>query len=177
MSDNYDSLTDPQIMARYNRWANARLFDVAAGLDDAVLRRDFGAFFKSIHATLNHLLVVDRLWTSRVNGEYHGLKGLDQILHEDLADLSRAREAMDDYIVRMVDRLAVGMDGGMDKEVLYRTVKDGEKHSSPARHIFLTLFNHQTHHRGQIHAMLTQAGVAEPPALDVIMFLRESAAD
>ena len=177
MSKNIDSMSDAQIMARYNRWANARVYDVAEGLDDATLRKDFGVYFKSIHATLNHILVGDRLWTSRINGEYHGLKGLDQVLHDNLGDLRRAREAMDDYIVRMVDRLAVGLDGGMDKEVLYRTVSGGDKHSSPARHIFLTLFNHQTHHRGQIHAMLTQAGIEEPPALDVIFFLREMAQD
>ena len=175
MSEDFDSLSDPQIMARYNRWANAKLYDLAATLSDDVYRKDFGAFFGSIHATLNHILVGDRLWTSRVNGEYHGLKGLDQILYEDLAELRRARQAMDDAIVRMVDRMAVGLDGGLDKEVLYRTVKDGEKHSSPARHIFLTLFNHQTHHRGQIHAMLSQSGIEEPPALDVIFFIREMA--
>lgn len=175
MSDDFDSLTDPQIMARYNRWANRKVYDLAETLDDATLRQDFGAFFGSIHATLNHILVGDRLWTSRVNGEYHGLKGLDQILHDDLSDLRRAREAMDDYIVRMVDRMAVGLDGGLNKEVLYRTQSGGEKHSSPARHIFLTLFNHQTHHRGQIHAMLTRAGIEEPPALDVIFFIREMA--
>ena len=177
MADTIETLNDQQIMARYNRWANERLYGVAAGLDDDVLRKDAGAYFGSIHATLNHLLVVDRLWTSRILGEYHGLEGLDQILHDDLADLSAARQAMDAHIVRLVDRLSVGLDGGLDKEVRYRTVAGGEKHASPARHILLTLFNHQTHHRGQIHCLLTQAGVKEPPVLDVIFFIRELAGD
>lgn len=175
MTHDIHTLKDQQIMARFNRWANEKLYDCVAELPDDVYRKDAGAYFGSIHATLNHILVGDRLWTSRITGEYHGLKGLDQILHDDFAALREARRSMDDYIIRMVDRMAVGMDGGLDKEVLYRTVKDGEKHASPARHIFLTLFNHQTHHRGQIHAMLTQAGVAEPPALDVIFFIREYA--
>lgn len=173
MSDTIESLNDPQIMARYNQWANARLYGAVAELDDAALRNDAGAYFGSIHATLNHILVGDRLWTSRMLGEYHGLDGLDQILHEDFANLSTARQAMDEHIVRLVDRLSVGLDGGLDKEVRYRTVADGEKHASPARHILLTLFNHQTHHRGQIHCMLSQAGIDEPPALDVIWFIRE----
>lgn len=176
MSDNIQNLNDLQIMARYNQWANARLFDTVAGLSDDDYRQDRGAFFGSIHATLNHILVGDRLWTSRILGEYHGLSGLDQILHDEFDNLSSARNSMDEHIVRLVDRLSVGMDGGLDKEVPYRTVKDGEKHSSPARHIFLTLFNHQTHHRGQVHCMLTQAGV-EVPALDVVIMIREMADD
>ena len=177
MPDNLQNLHDLQIMARYNRWANERLYAAVATLSDDDYFKDGGAYFGSIHATLNHILVGDRLWTSRIVGEYHGLSGLDQILHEDLANLKTARQAMDDNIVRMVDRLSVGMDGGLDKEVLYRTVKGGNKHASPARHIFLTLFNHQTHHRGQIHCMLSQSGMDEPPALDVVFMLREMAED
>lgn len=177
MSTSTENLKDQQIMARYNRWANERLYACVATLDDATLRKDAGAFFGSIHATLNHLLVADRVWTSRITGEYHGVKSLDQILHEDFNNLSTARVAMDEHLIRLVDRLSVGMDGGLDKEVRYRTVKDGEKHASPARHVLLTLYNHQTHHRGQIHCLLTQAGVTEPPELDVIFFLREMAPD
>lgn len=177
MSSKIESLKDQQIMARYNRWANDRLYAAAAMLDDDTYRKDMGAYFGSIHATLNHILVGDRVWTSRIVGEYHGIEGLDQILHDDLATLSTARIAMDEHIVRFVDRLCVGLDGGLDKEVLYRTVSNGEKHASPARHILMTLFNHQTHHRGQVHCMLTQAGIKEPPALDVIFFLRELSED
>lgn len=174
MSPSYDDMSELQILARYNRWANVRLYDCVASLPDEEYRRERGAFFGSIHATLNHLLLVDRLWTSRIIGEYHGLKGLDQILHDSFDALANARAAMDEHILRMVDRMSVGLDGGMNKEILYRTMSGGEKHASPARHIFLTLFNHQTHHRGQIHCMLTQAGVQEPPPLDVIHFLRET---
>lgn len=177
MSNSIESLKDPQVMARYNRWANERLYAVVATLDDAALRKDAGAYFGSIHATLNHILVGDRVWTSRITGEYHGIESLEQILHEDFNNLGTARAAMDEHIVRLVDRLSVGLDGGLDKEVRYRTVKGGEKHASPAHHVLLTLFNHQTHHRGQIHCLLSQAGIEEPPALDVIFFLRELADD
>ncbi|MBF0248803.1 MAG: damage-inducible protein DinB [Alphaproteobacteria bacterium] len=173
MSANVESYGDLQIMARYNRWANRRVYDCVAGLDDDAYRRDRGAFFGSIHATLNHLLVVDRLWTSRILGDYHGIKSLDQILHDEFDALRGARSAMDDHIVRVVDRLCVGLDGGLDKEILYRMISGGDKHASPARHILLTLFNHQTHHRGQVHCLLTQAGVENPPELDVIVMLGE----
>lgn len=175
MEAKLESLKDQQIMARYNRWANDRVYATVAELDDATLRKDAGAYFGSIHATLNHLLVVDRIWTSRILGEYHGLNGLNQILHDDFKNLRSARQAMDEHIVRLVDRLSVGLDGGLDKEIRYRTTSGGEKHASPARHILLTLFNHQTHHRGQIHCLLTQAGIKEPPALDVVLYMRELA--
>lgn len=173
MNNSAESLHDLQIMARYNRWANARLYDCVTELDDDVYRQNNNAFFGSIHATLNHILVGDRLWTSRIVGEYSGIKSLDEILHEDFSALRNAQSAMAENIQLMVDRLAVGLDGGLDKEVRYRTVSGGDKQASPARHIFLTLFNHQTHHRGQVHCLLTQAGITNPPALDVIFMLSE----
>jgi len=176
MANNIATLNDLQIMARYNSWANQRLYACVEGLSDDDYRADKGAYFGSIHATLNHLLAVDRLWTSRIMGEYHGLSGLDHILHDDFTNLSSARTAMDEHIVRLTDRMSVGLDGGLDKEILYRTVSgSAEKHASPVRHILLTVFNHQTHHRGQVHCLLTQAGIKEPPALDVIVFIREMA--
>jgi len=175
MSEHIDSLHDLQIMARYNRWANARLYASVAGLSDEDYRRDRGAFFGSIHATLNHILVGDRVWTSRIVGEYSGIKSLDEIVHDQFATLQSARTAMDEHIVRLVDRLSVGLDGGLDAQVRYRPVAGGPKQSSPVRHILLTLLNHQTHHRGQVHCMLTQSGCKPPPELDVIFMLREIA--
>ncbi|MEG3617879.1 DinB family protein [Magnetovibrio sp. PR-2] len=175
MNESLASLHDLQIMARYNAWANQRLFDAIQTLSDEDYRADRGAFFGSIHATLNHILVGDRVWTSRLIGEYSGVKSLDEILHEDLKELRLAREAMDDHILLMVDRMSVGLDGGFEREVRYRTMSGGPKHASPAHHIFLTLFNHQTHHRGQVHCMLTQLGMDNPPALDVIFMLRDVA--
>ena len=163
-----------QILSNYNRWANHKIFAAVAELSDDAYRKDMGAFFGSIHATLNHILVIDRLWTSRIMGEYHGILGLDQILHEDLDALKKDRETMDEHIIRLVGRLSSGMDGGLDREVYYRMLKGGEKHVSPARHILLTLFNHHTHHRGQVHCMLTQSGIKDLPPLDVIFYLREN---
>jgi len=163
-----------QILSKYNQWANRRIFDVVKTLPDDTYRKDMGAFFGSIHATLNHILVIDRLWSSRIMGEYHGIKSLDQILHDDLEALRKDREIMDEHIIRLTGRLTAGMDGGLNREVYYRMLKGGEKHVSPARHILLTLFNHHTHHRGQVHCMLTQSGVKDIPPLDIIFYLREN---
>ena len=165
------------ILAGFNQWANRRIYDAVATLSDADFHKDMGAFFGSIHATLNHILVVDCLWVSRAMGEYHGIKGLDEILYEDLNGLRDAREQMDAQIIEFVDRLMAGEDGGLDKEVKYRLTKTEEKHTSPVRHILLTLFNHHTHHRGQVHCMLSQLGIKDPPALDIIFYLREKGED
>ena len=175
MSEHTDSLHDLQIMARYNRWANRRLYASVAALSDEDYRRERGAFFGSIHATLNHILVGDRVWTSRIVGEYSGIKSLDEIVHDQFAALQTVRTAMDEHIVRLVDRLSVGLDGGLNAQVRYRSIAGGPKQSSPVRHVLLTLLNHQTHHRGQVHCMLTQAGCENPPELDVIFMLREMA--
>ena len=83
MKDHYTSF------AGYNAWANRRLYDAAAQLSDAEYRADKGAFFKSMHGTLNHLLTTDRIWMKRFTGEGEAPDRLDAILHERLADLRR----------------------------------------------------------------------------------------
>ena len=91
--------------ARYNAWANRRLYEAAAGLSDAQLRADEGAFFGSLHATLNHLLVTDVIWMARIRGLQGPPWRLDHIAHEDFADLRAAREALDADIIEGVDAL------------------------------------------------------------------------
>ena len=159
------------LLARFNAWANGRLYGTVAGLSDGDYRRDRGAFFGSIHNTLNHLLVVDRLWIGRIEGSEHGVRALDQILYEDFDSLRAARRAEDGRIVRFVD----GLDAdALCRVVSYRTMA-GMPGETRADLILVTLFNHQTHHRGQVHTMLTQAGVVPPP-LDVLDFLNDPGA-
>ena len=78
------------LMARFNGWANDKLYDSVAFLSDGGYRADRKVFFGSLHNTLNHLLVVDRMWARRIEGKAHGIGALDQILHDDFAGL-RAR--------------------------------------------------------------------------------------
>src|SRR5882672_2367061 len=91
--------------AGYNAWANRRLYEAAALLSDADYRADKGAFFKSMHGTLNHLLATDRIWMKRFTGEGEAPDRLDTILHERLVDLGAAREAEDRRIVAYIDGL------------------------------------------------------------------------
>ncbi len=161
------------LMARFNAWANKRVYGCVAGLSDADCRKDRKAYFGSIHNTLNHLLVVDRAWTSRIKGVAPGLKALDQILFDDFAALRAAREAEDAALIELVDGLS---DEALQRPVTYRFMSGDGSHANRCDHILITLFNHQTHHRGQIHAMLTQQDI-DPPPLDVIVFLAEANLD
>jgi uncharacterized damage-inducible protein DinB len=156
------------LLARFNAWVNGRLYDTVAQLSDADYRKDRGAFFGSIHNTLNHLLVVDRLWVGRIAGTDPGIRALDQILYDDFDALRVARRTEDERLIAFVDGLD---EAALRRMVAYRLV-DGTARETRCDLILLTLFNHQTHHRGQVHAMLTQAGVVPPP-LDAIFYLAE----
>ena len=100
-----DSTDHYRMFAAYNRWANARLYEAAAGLSDEEWNRDTGAFFKSMCGTLNHLLVADRIWMHRFTGTGETATSLDDVPFPHLADLRLARQAMDDRIVDWVATL------------------------------------------------------------------------
>ena len=153
------------MLARFNEWANERIYDTCAKLSDEDYKKDRRAFFGSIHNTLNHLLVVDRLWRGRIENIDAGIRGLDDIPYDDLSGLRGARRAEDRAIIALVDGLD---ETGLDEPVSYRKM-DGQPGNLPLGVILITVFNHQTHHRGQVHNMLSQAGV-KPPALDIIKF-------
>jgi uncharacterized damage-inducible protein DinB len=159
-------------LARYNAWANRRLYDACAQLSVADYRAKRPSFFGSIHATLNHILVGDRVWLSRFEGRSSGIKSLDEILHDDLAALRAAREAEDAHILAYVGTL----DGDLERRTLRYRNMAGEPQETPLGWTLAHVFNHQTHHRGQVHALLSSTPVA-PPSLDLIYFLRDDRAE
>jgi uncharacterized damage-inducible protein DinB len=156
------------MLAAYNRWANDRVYEAAAGLSDEQFERDAGAFFKSMKGTLNHLLVADRIWMKRFTGEGDAPLTLDATLHRDLASLRAARTAEDDRIVDWVGSLGEKAFAG---RFTYITVTDVRTVSQKLAPALAHLFNHQTHHRGQAHAILTTLG-KDAPSLDLIYFQR-----
>jgi uncharacterized damage-inducible protein DinB len=158
--------------ARYNAWANRRLYDAAGALPDAAYREDRGAFFKSMHGTLNHLLVTDRVWMQRFTGEGEAPNRLDAILFEAFADLRQAREAEDARIVHYVDGLDDALLAGV---IRYRRVSTPEPQVQALAPALAHLFNHQTHHRGQAHMILTGL-TGRGPELDLLFYQRLVAA-
>ena len=146
-----------QRMARYNRWQNENLYGVADTLSDAERRRDRGAFFGSIHATLNHLLWADRVWMSRLAATPRTDGGIPQSvsLYADWNDLKRERGAFDAVVLDWADRLDTASLAG---ELTWYSGAIKAEVRKPKWLLVTHMFNHQTHHRGQVHCMLTQAG-------------------
>ncbi len=164
-------LAQIRTMARYNQWANRRLYAAAAALHEADYMRPVPSYFGSLHATLNHILVGDRSWMGRLTGRLDtGIRSLDQILYADLVGLRVAREAEDALIINYADELD---EPSLNSTLRYKTIK-GEAQATPTRLVLSHLFNHQTHHRGQCHGLLSALGVKEPPELDLIYFVREA---
>ena len=148
--------------ARYNRLANDALCAACAELSEEEYRRDLGAFFGSIHGTLNHLLLGDRIWMARFEGGTHPSTDLDAILFETFEGLRLERETMD----RRIEAFFGTVDAGFLGRSLAYTNNQGRDYVETAPVAVGHFFNHQTHHRGQVHVMLSQTSVA-PPSLDL----------
>jgi len=159
-----------QMFARYNAWANDRLYAAAAQLSDADYRADHGAFFKSVHGTLNHLLVGDRIWMQRLTGEGEAPTRLDAILFEQFQSLRAARTKEDARIVAFVDGLS---ERDLKRKVHYTTISQPAAIEQELGYALPHVFNHQTHHRGQVHALLTKI-TGSAPSLDLILYQRET---
>ncbi|MCR9256858.1 MAG: DinB family protein [Alphaproteobacteria bacterium] len=152
-------------MARYNAWQNRSLYRAADRLQDAARRQDRGAFFGSIHATLCHVLWADRMWMSRFAGWERPEGGTRKSVEfvQDWQALTVARQEADaallDWAVSMTDSRLSG-------DLTYRSSAAGREITKPRAQLVVHMFNHQTHHRGQVHAMLTAAG-ARPDETDL----------
>lgn len=154
------------MLAGYNRVANARLYEQVGELDVAEYRRERKGSFGSIHALLNHLLLGDRIWMSRFEGGGKTTPPLNTILFETFPELSVARNEED----ARIEAFFQNVDEDFLNRPLTYTNSLGKQVSFVAGIAILHFFNHQTHHRGQVHVMLSDAGVA-PPSLDLIRLL------
>jgi uncharacterized damage-inducible protein DinB len=148
-------MMDPQfarLMSAYNRTVNERLYAACAKLTDDERRRDRQAFFRSIHGTLNHLLLTDRLWFGSFIGQPVAFDSLDEELYTDFDELRRERGLMDANICEWAARLTV--------TDLNEPLKSGSTVMGSPLWVFVAhFFNHQAHHRGQVSALLSQAGI------------------
>ena len=156
-----------QMLARYNTLANHRLYEVCAQLSDAERKQIRPAFFKSIHGTLNHIMVGDRIWMTRFEGGNIDSTGLNAILYENFDQLWGARVLEDERIEAFVSNLTEEFFLGT---IEYRN-NQGNIHADPVNLLMAHFFNHQTHHRGQVHDLLTQTEIA-PPVLDMHRIIR-----
>ena len=166
--------------AHYNRWMNERIYDCAARLTDEERKRDMGAFFRSLHLTLNHLLMADRVWLQRfgcprevwesrdASGKRIEVQGFDDDLYPDFAELSEQRRRTDCDIETLTKGLSQER---LDADFEYKR-GTGEIHRHPLWWAVTHFFNHQVHHRGQVTTLLKQLGI-DPGVTDLVIMLRE----
>jgi uncharacterized damage-inducible protein DinB len=154
-------------MARYNRWQNRNLYTAADTLDDAARRADRGAFFRSIHETLSHLAWGDSMWMSRFDGWPKPTATIAQspALHDDWSALKAMRAAFDEKILAWSRQVSADWLAG---EIAWWSGALKRDVSASCGATVAHFFNHQTHHRGQVHAMLTAAG-ARPGDTDLFI--------
>jgi uncharacterized damage-inducible protein DinB len=154
-----------RLMADYNAWQNRSLYAAAATLSDDARKQDRGAFWRSIHGTLNHLLWGDTMWMSRFDGWERPARPIKEsaALFDDFEALRAARIAADARIIDWAARLDAAALRG---ELRWFSGASQREMSRPRWILVAHLFNHQTHHRGQVHAMLTAAG-AQPDPTDL----------
>lgn len=158
------------MFAGYNRWANDRLYKAAAALDRSDFLADHGAFFGSLCGTLNHLVVTDRIWMRRFTGDGPVQTRLDEILSDEIGELTRLRLQEDDRITAYVDGLTEDQIAGT---ISYRTITQPSEIRQSLETALAHFFNHQTHHRGQATALLTRIGGREAcESLDFLQFQR-----
>ena len=151
-------------LARYNRWMNGKLYTCAASLDDAGRKADMGAFFKSIHGTLNHLLLADRVWMGRFVGPAFVPPSLAHELYAGFGDLRREREATD----AAIEAFAATLDEARLRGTLrYTSISPPAPQEKPLALALAHFFNHQAHHRGQVTTLLMQRGV-DPGVTDLL---------
>ena len=165
-------------MSRYNQWMNDKIYSSAGQLSDDALTKNQGAFFKSILGTLNHIMVGDLIWLKRFADhpathpaldyvrEIETPASLDQILYNDLSQLDDKRKRLDQVIIDWGKQLT---DDELGSTLTYHNTK-GEAAIKNFGSLILHLFNHQTHHRGQLTTLLSQNGldVGETDLLAII---------
>ncbi len=143
------------LQADYNHWMNQQLYRVCETIPDSERKKDMGAFFHSIHGTLNHLLLGDRLWMGRFTGSGFSITSLDQELYADFDVLHREREITDVEIDSWVRRCS---DTQLQSTLEYIAAVDKQPRHLPLAKALTHLFQHQIHHRGQITTLISQLG-------------------
>ena len=140
-------------LADYNRWMNERLYAVCDGISDLERKRERRVFFRSIHGTLNHLLLGDKIWLGRFEGIPFPVDSLDQELFDDFKVLREERRVTDqrieDWASGLTDRI-------LDDNFRFTSIVDPAGRECKLWVAVTHFFNHQTHHRGQLTALLSQ---------------------
>jgi uncharacterized damage-inducible protein DinB len=152
-----------QLMAEYNHWMNGKLYAVCSEIPDDKRKADLGAFFKSIHGTLNHLLWGDRIWLWRFTDHPFPVTLIGEEMYAEFDELRAEREKMDGFILNWASTLR---EDWLGNPFEFTSRLDGKTRRAAAWVFVTQLFNHQTHHRGQVTTLIKQLG-HEPGITDI----------
>ena len=152
-----------QLMAQYNRWMNSKIFTVCEDIPDSERKRDMSAFFKSIHGTLNHILYGDIAWLERLRDNTYTPGTIENNLFADFEALKKKREETDREIIEWANSLEQQY---LRQDHTYTTNVDNKTRDLPVWVLATHMFNHQTHHRGQVTTLIKQLGY-EPGITDI----------
>jgi uncharacterized damage-inducible protein DinB len=157
--------TQTELFAEYNLWMNEKLYAAAAQLTDAQRKRDLGAFFKSLHGTLDHILWGDTAWLARLQGRQVTLPAAGTIMHDDFGALSLARTELDRQILAWSKSVTAEW---LAQPHTWKSTVYATTFTHPNWALCAQMFNHQTHHRGQATTLLMQLGI-DPGVTDIPM--------
>lgn len=144
-----------QLMAEYNLWMNQKIYAICSNIPDEKRKQDLGAFFKSIYGTLNHLLYGDKVWMGRFTNNPFSVKVIAQELYADFDTLKAQRENTDQEILEWSKHLDTEW---LSQEFKYTSNVDNKHRILPNWVLVTHMFNHQTHHRGQVTTLIKQLG-------------------
>ena len=163
-------LLDLATAAQYNAWANIRIYNALGQLTDVQRKDDRRAFFGSIHNTMNHILLADLIYRERLEKKSTTYQSLDEVLFDEFDELEAAHRSNDVWYTAYCETLdPAELDGQMSFKAV--GMDEDEYFSLPMRLCLTNLFQHQIHHRGQVHHMISHAG-NHPPPVDVVKFGR-----
>lgn len=152
-----------ELMASYNQWMNQKIFSICSEIPDDIRKKDLGAFFKSIHGTLNHILYGDRAWMGRFTNNPFQVKVIGQELFCDFDELWDERAATDKAILEWSNDLSPEW---LSSPFEFTSNVDAKTRTLPAWALVAHMFNHQTHHRGQLTTLMKQVGY-DPGITDI----------
>jgi len=161
-----------KLMAEYNRWMNRNIYHVCSDIPDALRKKDLGAFFRSIHSTLNHILYADLSWFGRFIGKNLTSGTLGKDLYDSFDQLKEKRFAIDDEIVTWAGGLTPKR---LEESLTFTSSIDGKTRTLSFWVAVTQMFNHQTHHRGQVTTLMKQLGF--DPGITDIPWLLDLAAE
>jgi uncharacterized damage-inducible protein DinB len=153
-----------ELMAQYNQWMDSKIYEVYLGIPDELRKKHMGVFFKSIHSTLNHIYYDDLAWLERLRENTFTPRQIDVDLYEDFNELKEAQEKMDSDIIYWVNSLTSEK---LNQTFDYVSNVNNFSRKLPIWVLATHMFNHQTHHRGQVTTLMKQLGF-EPGIKDIL---------